>query len=725
MVDTQYLIPAVVRQESGGNPNALSPKGAAGIMQIMPDTARNPGFGVTPLQGWDGRDPRTASVQEQMRFGSEYLNALNRHFGGDTRLALAAYNAGPGAVAQHGGVPPYKETQNYVNNIVGGTPVAASDWRTRATPATDNTGTSDWRSRATPENTQSNWKTRAEPVKEIQPAGIDTGSVGAALQGFNSAVPFGNRISAGLGAGLTTVADKLLGVPDNGLAANYKDIRNSQKTTEENNPLAYLGGAVGGIANSVALAVPKAIGGAAATTGVRGAVNEIPQALSAVGNWVRGSKVAEGASTAAKAGNLVGQAARSAAVAAPTSALYSYGASNNDLNSPEAAADAASGAKLGAAVGAAVPVVSAAASKVIPKVSEEVASLAQVAKQKFGIDLSLDQLSPTNFRTTLQKVSQAIPGSGVDKFQETQRNQWMRAVAQQIGENTDNLGPETIKSYLSRAGTEFDTALSGKTFNVTQKDLSGIQDIATNATRKVTKDVATVVKNNVDDFVKNLESFKVGQQRTIPGERLASLRSQLIKDLPSIDSQAREHVGDIIDKIDDIIARHLSPEEVQKLATARLQWRNFRTLEPLLEKSTDGTVNPTQLMQRVASSKFIKASRKSLGEDNLVDLARIGKQFLGVKGGSDTYPKFVTGGGLGAIGTTAYYAPASVPALLAAGGTGIAANRGYQSLINQSPRLVKAAIEKSANALPSAVPVADMLAAESIPSITIHPRRNK
>lgn len=112
------LTTAQIRQESGFNPNAVSPAGAAGIMQIMPDTARDPGFGVKPLQGWDGVDPRTALVEEQVRFGNDYRSAMTDRYG-STELGLAAYNAGPGAVDQYGGIPPYPETQQYVSNIMG------------------------------------------------------------------------------------------------------------------------------------------------------------------------------------------------------------------------------------------------------------------------------------------------------------------------------------------------------------------------------------------------------------------------------------------------------------------------------------------------------------------------------------------------------------------------------------------------------------------------------
>jgi hypothetical protein len=126
------LMQALVQQESGGDPMALSPVGAGGLTQIMPDTARDPGYGVQPLQGWDGIDPRTAPEEEQMRFGRDYLEAMKRVNGGDEALALAAYNAGQGKVEKYGGIPPYEETQNYVEKI--GSQVPLQTGGTTVTP---------------------------------------------------------------------------------------------------------------------------------------------------------------------------------------------------------------------------------------------------------------------------------------------------------------------------------------------------------------------------------------------------------------------------------------------------------------------------------------------------------------------------------------------------------------------------------------------------------------
>jgi len=101
------LVRAVINTESSGNPRAVSKAGAMGLMQLMPSNVTESGVS-------DPFDPA-----QNIDAGTHQLSDLLSQFNGDTDLALAAYNAGPGAVKRYGGVPPYPETRNYIQKIHG------------------------------------------------------------------------------------------------------------------------------------------------------------------------------------------------------------------------------------------------------------------------------------------------------------------------------------------------------------------------------------------------------------------------------------------------------------------------------------------------------------------------------------------------------------------------------------------------------------------------------
>lgn len=99
------LVRAIIHAESGFNPNAVSSQGAQGLMQLMPATARELGV-------HDALD-----IRENIEGGVAYLAMLLNKYDGDIRLAAAAYNAGPNAVAKYNGIPPYRETRSYVERV--------------------------------------------------------------------------------------------------------------------------------------------------------------------------------------------------------------------------------------------------------------------------------------------------------------------------------------------------------------------------------------------------------------------------------------------------------------------------------------------------------------------------------------------------------------------------------------------------------------------------------
>jgi hypothetical protein len=421
----------------------------------------------------------------------------------------------------------------------------------------------------------------------------------------------------------------------------------------------------------------------------------------AITSNIGGALLTGGAGATTKGGQLLSKAlttggtgakiAKGAGLGAATGGLYGAGQSQEG----ERLTGAKEGAGLGAAFGGAVPAVGGVLkSAVMPKISEAIKPLAERAKS-FDIPLRMDQISPTRFRKTVQKVSQEIPLSGEDAFEDIQRQSFNKAIAKTIGQKADDLSPKTIKNFRRDAEKKFGNTLIGTKIKVDDDDLNNVLKIYDEATENLGGNLLPVVRKNVDKALEDLGT------ESLSGVKLTSLRSNLLKNSTRAEGAAKVYIGDLVEAIDDIAAKNLPKDKMNQLKEARKEWRNYRTIEPLLEKSVDGTIEPTQLANRVATSKYIKASTSSVGEDDLVDLGRIGKEFLRKAGGSDTFQKVALG-----AGTVGGIIDPVTGAIL--GGT-VAGNRALQAA-NRSQALVNRALKQKGATKASLLP--SMLAGE-------------
>ena len=169
---------SMMMAESSGNPMAVSNAGAKGLMQLMPGTARD----VLGKGDYNLFDPSTS-----IEAGTKYYSQMLEKFGGDKKLALAAYNAGPGAVMQHGGVPPYAETQKYVDKIYGSSPQPSSGGMSPANGLT------------------------LDKIRDLSVNGSSTQSVGSAGQIIGGA-PGANAVAMGENGALYGTGGEYLGV---------------------------------------------------------------------------------------------------------------------------------------------------------------------------------------------------------------------------------------------------------------------------------------------------------------------------------------------------------------------------------------------------------------------------------------------------------------------------------------------------------------------------------
>lgn len=519
------------------------------------------------------------------------------------------------------------------------------------------------------------------------PQGQDAGALAAAGEGLANAVPFGQRITSGLGA---------LGAAALG-AGNVGDLYNqaqaNTQATAEAHPLAAGAGTVAGIIPTLAF------GGG-------------------LFKWAN-KPVSAGSGVLSNTANLIGRSVKGAAVSAPLGAAYSAGNAPTVSDMPEAAK---TDALISGALGAALPVGLAAGGAalrgagagagmatqaLIAPAERETALLAEKAMKHYKIPLSITQASDSTALRNLQKVSQELPLSKAATFKNQQAMAVNKAVAKTFGQDANHITPELIDFSYKKLGSKFDSFFNGKTITFTPDDITSIRALAEEAKNTVGSDAQNIISKNIDTLLRDLSEIPVAKQppkfgmygevtqapvqsagATIPGEKFNQIRTQIQEILRADKDQAGNaadpFVSKALDKFMDVGLSNMPEGSKEAFKNLKYQYKNLVAITPAAAKALRGNINPTHLEAAVQRIYGVKEYATGQAGD-LGELAKISKTFLPHLGGSDTTQKMLYAAGLTGAGGLA-----NLPATA----TALGVNRIYQEG-NTSQAAVRKYLEKS------------------------------
>ena len=465
--------------------------------------------------------------------------------------------------------------------------------------------------------------------------------------------------------------------PINKLTADYtandRALRNQFDQNWSNNGIA----SVGRIGGQIAGSLPAFAAGGE----VAGALGEAVPALRAAGAFIQGNKILR------PIGNVIGNTIRGAVQGGTGAALVS---SSNDAPLRQ---QLLSGAEVGGVAG---PVFSA-FGRALTKagVPQEVARLADIARNKFNIPIGIGQISSNPTVRIADSVVNRLPLSGGTASRGAQQSAFNTAVAGTFGENANSITPDVMASAKKRIGAAFDDAAARTpTISADQMFVNDFQGIANDSRQALTTDeqgpIGNQIKNVLGKFV---------QTNSITGDDYQTLTrtgAPLNRAMQSSNPNIRFYAGQIKDALDGAMERSAPADVVGGLQTARSQWKAMRTVEDAAEKAPTGDISPALLMGLVRRSYSNMAYG---GGGDLADLARIGQRFLKEPGSSNTAERnsilthVAELGGAGGLGALAYHDP--LQALAAAGGLAATAGVGrVAGGIMRSGKLANAAIQK-------------------------------
>jgi len=644
------LVLRVLQAESGGDPAAVSPKGAIGPMQLMPATAK--AMVVNPFDPLD-------NIRGGVRYLAQQLKAF-----GTPELALAAYNAGPGAVRKYGGIPPYQETQRYVRSIaddsdIFGPPTQSKRGSGASQGAAANDDSDIFVDVARPAASNKQGAQSSTQTQQQQ------GQADATAQ--QVPLTLGDRIMKGMRDPIDAGAQLLTKALPEGLV---------QAGNRINNWLAEKTGLVGKL--------PE--GGV--DQQVREAEAQYQAARKAAGNdgidWARiaGNIISPAnialASRIPQAATLAGRVGTGALAGAGFGALTPVGQGDFAEEKQKQIIG-------GAIVGGAIPAIGAGLSSVISPAASKNPDL-QLLRDE-GVQPTIGQ-SLGGMANRIEEKAQSVPFLG-DAIMAARRraveqfnNAAINRAASQVGERVDDIGQAGVKQAGDAISRYYDKALNqvkGVPLN-DPKFLNDLTNLAATSDRLV-PDMARKFEKTIDDIVLS----RVPTNGILPSHAYKAIDSDL-ESMAATYIRSRnvyeQELGKKLLELKSLLnqqMRRTNPDVASMLDKADAGWANLVRVEAAAKaaKNTEGIFTPAQLNMGVQSADSSVRNRAvARGTALLQDLANAGQQVLGNKyPDSGTAGRLLLGGaGLGAgfynpiiplglIGTSAIYTPAVQRAL--------------------------------------------------------------
>lgn len=667
------LLRAIVQVESGGNPNAVSSAGAKGPAQLLPETAASLGIE-------DPKDP------QQAIYGAAKLLDQNMTRYGNVDDAVRAYHGG---TDQRNWGPKTKAYHDKVMSAFsGGSPATLMAQSQAATSLTDEqllsgipdgmplsgshalsddellSGIPDYGSTAQPQAPQRLSQDFGVPGRVgmgIAQGGVDIGhtALNAIDAGTNAllrspiALTAANALFPGAGviAAMTAPTESALGIAPQQRAyeqARFKQLFGDSTAAK-----------VGRIAGQTAMTAPIVGAGLPAIGSVS------PLAASYLGlaaNTARGIPIV---------GPLAVNALTGATQGAGAAALTSGGNSEVPLSQ-----QLSTGAKIGGLFGAAAPVVQKVAGKIYNaltgagSVSPAAIDLAQSAVDQFGIPIRGSQITSNPFIRRLDTFLGNVPFSGMKESNEEISDNFYKAVASSIGATEKALTPDVALAAKKAIGNKFDQV--AQNVGSVKADNQFVNDLATaeqEARGVLTSDQFSPIKHQVDSILE-----KIAADGTIDWKAYQAITNHdapLDRVLNSENPNIAFYASKIRNALDEALSRSAKPEDQALLTEAKYQYKNLKTLEPLLAKAPEGFIRPQLLLNRVQQ---IYGNVAMGGGGDLGILGRIAERFLKPASSSGAAENLGIGGLLAESGAAVAH-PGLIPRLIAGTAGTIGAGR--------------------------------------------------